>query len=397
MGKPFCPEGGRYMLDAHKPPSYFDVAPKLFEANPPPGSYDAKGSVEFKAVGQVVYRYESATSSETKDMVAKAVGTADEVPGPGQYQLPEPRPLAPPPALKGRTLPYSMPHPYAYNCAPDHTRSFLAPVRQSNNGEQIFGNGWKQGAAAAARRNGEKTKLTREDQVLAASDLPPGVGDEEKPEDGLVQWRSGGFSLLKKSRSAGAIRAPEIDTSVLEGVGRFYPPLAQKHQRANSQFLPMSSRRTESVRTREASQENQRLGQSKWKLSKVLEGIEHATTAALEPLDVEKLKQHAMKGLRDKAINRMKLQGVSKDQQEVILEEMDALLRERSESAKASAEMESNEFSTENVQESDLFRVQEEAEESAEMEDSRMQESTEPAPSDLQEEDPEVEPSDPMA
>ncbi|CAK9035560.1 unnamed protein product [Durusdinium trenchii] len=96
------------------------------------------------------------------------------------------------------------------------------------------------------------------------------------------------------------------------------------------------------------------------------------------------------------AINRMKLQGVSKDQQEVqirelkrprlkgqnqrlgmpcqvILEEMDALLRERSESAKASAEMESNEFSTENVQESDLFRVQEEAEESAEMEDSRMQ------------------------
>ncbi|CAK9001296.1 Uncharacterized protein SCF082_LOCUS6866 [Durusdinium trenchii] len=140
-------------------------------------------------------------------------------------------------------------------------------------------------------------------------------------------------------------------------------------------------------------QENQRLGQSKWKLSKVLEGIEAGSSAC----GVEKLKQHAMKGLRDKAINRMKLQGVSKDQQEVILEEMDALLRERSESAKASAEMESNEFSTENVQESDLFRVQEEAEESAEMEDSRMQESTEPAPSDLQEEDPEVEPSDPMA
>lgn len=30
-------------FEAHKPPSYFDVAPKLFEANPPPGSYDAKG------------------------------------------------------------------------------------------------------------------------------------------------------------------------------------------------------------------------------------------------------------------------------------------------------------------------------------------------------------------
>ena len=68
------------------------MAPKLYEANPPPGTYEAKGalhhfaldcegSVEFKAVGQVVYRYESATSSETKDMVAKAVGTADETPG----------------------------------------------------------------------------------------------------------------------------------------------------------------------------------------------------------------------------------------------------------------------------------------------------------------------------
>lgn len=383
IGKPFCPEGGRFMLDAHKPKSYFDVAPKLYEANPPPGTYDAKGSVEFKAVGQVVYRYESATSSETKDMVAKAVGTADEVPGPGQYQLPEPRPLAQPPALKGRTLPYSMPHPYAYNCAPDHTRSFLAPVRQSNNGEQIFGNGWKQGAAAAARRQGERNKHSagKDDQVQL-SELPAGVGDEEKPDDdSIVQWRSGGFSLLKKSRSAGAIRVPEIDSTVLEGVGRFYPPLAQKHQRANSQFLPMSSRRTESVRTREASEENQRLGQSKWKLAKVLEGIETATNAALEPLDVEKLKETAMKGLRDKAINRMKLQGVSKDQQEVILEEMDALLRERANSAKAEAsdEIDPNEFSYPNVQgsENELFRVQEEAEESAEVEEYHLQDSME--------------------
>jgi len=369
------------MLDAHKPKSYFDVAPKLYEANPPPGTYDAKGSVEFKAVGQVVYRYESATSSKTKDMVAKAVGTADEVPGPGQYQLPEPRPLAQPPALKGRTLPYSMPHPYAYNCAPDHTRSFLAPVRQSNNGEQIFGNGWKQGAAAAARRQGERNKHSagKDDQVQL-SELPAGVGDEEKPDDdSIVQWRSGGFSLLKKSRSAGAIRVPEIDSTVLEGVGRFYPPLAQKHQRANSQFLPMSSRRTESVRTREASEENQRLGQSKWKLAKVLEGIETATNAALEPLDVEKLKETAMKGLRDKAINRMKLQGVSKDQQEVILEEMDALLRERANSAKASDEIDPNEFSYPNVQgsENELFRVQEEAEESAEVEEYHLQDSME--------------------
>lgn len=31
------------LAQAHKPKSYFDVAPKLYEANPPPGTYDAKG------------------------------------------------------------------------------------------------------------------------------------------------------------------------------------------------------------------------------------------------------------------------------------------------------------------------------------------------------------------
>lgn len=88
MGKPFCPEGGRFMLEAHKPPSYFDVAPKLYDANPPPGSYDARGSVEVKVVGELVYRYESATSSETKALIAKVVGDPEEVPGPGHYTLP---------------------------------------------------------------------------------------------------------------------------------------------------------------------------------------------------------------------------------------------------------------------------------------------------------------------
>jgi len=330
MMKPFVPEGGRY-LDAHKPKSYFDVAPTLIQDNPPPGSYDVKGSVQGnKAVGRVVYRYESATINETKDLITKAVGDANEAPGPGHYALPDPAPLGSVPALKGRTLPYAMPHPYAYNCAPDHTRSFLAPVRSQNNAEQIFGNGWRQGAAAAAKRGGRsKSEAGRSDQVQLA-ELPFGVGEEEKPlEDGAVQWRSGGFSSLKKSKSTSAVRAPEIDSVVEQGVGKSYPPLA-KNRRTNSTFLPMSSRRTEQVYTRHSSEENQRLGHSKWKINKLMEGIQNATTAALEPLDVDKLKQHAMKGLRDKAINRMKLQGVSRDQQEVILEEMNSLLQERS-------------------------------------------------------------------
>ena len=40
----FSGKFGPESTEAHKPKSYFDVAPKLYEANPPPGTYDAKGS-----------------------------------------------------------------------------------------------------------------------------------------------------------------------------------------------------------------------------------------------------------------------------------------------------------------------------------------------------------------
>eukprot|EP00931_Biecheleriopsis_adriatica_P089095 TRINITY_DN6327_c0_g1_i1.p1 TRINITY_DN6327_c0_g1~~TRINITY_DN6327_c0_g1_i1.p1 ORF type:complete len:576 (+),score=82.30 TRINITY_DN6327_c0_g1_i1:67-1728(+) len=328
MTKPFCPEGGRFS-DSNKPPSYFDVAPKLSAANPPPGSYETKGSIESKAVGRTVFRYESATIGETKELITKVVGDANDAPGPGHYKMHDPGPLGGVPAQKGRMLPYSMPHPFAYNCAPDATRTFVEPVRSRNNADQIFGTGVRQGGSRRNRKGNRTQSEGRLEAVDHLAELPMGVGAEEKPEEeGVVQWRSGGFSNLKKSRSTGAVRnLPEIDETVAQGVGKSYPPLAQK-KRGNSTFLPMSSRRTEKVKTYDASQENQRLGNCKWKLSKVCEGISTAANAVLEPLDVDKLKRNAIVGLRDKALNRMKLQGVCKDQQQVILEEMDSLLQE---------------------------------------------------------------------
>ncbi|CAE8624465.1 unnamed protein product, partial [Polarella glacialis] len=326
--KPFCPEGGRY-LDAHKPAGYFDVAPKIWENNPPPASYDLPGSLQVKSVGRTVYRYESATIDDTKALITKVVGQRNEAPGPGTYKVPDPAPLGGAPSLKGRQLPHSMPHPYAYNCAPDHSRSYLslAPVRASNNAEQIFGNGWKQGEAAQASK---RAGASSGNQQVPLSDLPTGIGEEEKGggDDGAVQWRSGGFSNLKKSRSASAIRGPKEHPSV-EAMSHHYPKLSQKH-RGNSTFLPMSSRRSEKLATHDTSEENVRFESSKWKLKAVMEGIQNATAAVLEPLDVDKLKLNAMYSLRDKAVNRMKLQGVSREQQEVILEEMGSLMQERS-------------------------------------------------------------------
>eukprot|EP00931_Biecheleriopsis_adriatica_P089096 TRINITY_DN6327_c0_g2_i1.p1 TRINITY_DN6327_c0_g2~~TRINITY_DN6327_c0_g2_i1.p1 ORF type:complete len:558 (+),score=100.31 TRINITY_DN6327_c0_g2_i1:61-1734(+) len=326
MTKPFCPEGGRY-LDANRPPSYFEMAPKLSASNPPPGSYEVKGALEDKTVGRVVYRYESATMEETKALHTKVTGGSNETPGPGTYELPVTKPIGGVPAQKGRMLPYAMPHPFAYNCAVDHTRSFLEPVRQRNNADQIFGNGLRPGSQRRGKNRAQsETRFEQGDQL---AELPFGVGDEEKPPaEDEVQWRSGGFSSLKKSRSVTAVRA-DIDDVVAQGVGKSYPPL-QRKKRSNSTFLPMSSRRTEKIKTYGASQESQRLGHSKWKLSKVCEGIQNAAAAAMEPLDVDKLKRDAMTGLRDKALTRMKLQGVSRGQQEVILEEMNALLQEKS-------------------------------------------------------------------
>jgi len=133
---------------------------------------------------------------------------------------------------------------------------------------------------------------------------------------------------MKKSRSAGAVKFSDIDPLVENGAGQFYPPL-KAQDRSNGAFLPMSTRRTERVSTRNTSDEGQHIGRGKWKMGRIADSLQSATELALEPLDIERLKLNAMKGLRDKAINRMKLQGVSREQQVVILEEMASLLQER--------------------------------------------------------------------
>lgn len=333
MAKPFCPDGGRWS-NSMKPKSYFDVAPTLSQANPPPGSYEHKDSVNGnRAVGRVVYRYESATISETKELITKVVGEPNDAPGPGTYSLPDPKPLANVPLQRGRSLPYAMPHPFAYNCAPDHARRFLTPVRQRNNSDQIYGTGVQQGAAELARHSASKSNRPQDSRndLDQMAELPHGAGDEEKPpsEDGVVHWKSGGFSKLKKSRSASVVRSSDLDPVIKNGVGKFYPPLSEKDRSAKA-FLPMSTRRTEHVSTRRGSEENQCVGEGKWKLAKVVENLENVTAAALEPLQLDRMKDEAMRGLRDKAIDRMKLQGVSLEQQEVILEEMNSLLHEKS-------------------------------------------------------------------
>jgi hypothetical protein len=66
--KPFCPEGGRGMM-AVKPKGYFEVAPTLTSGNPAPDAYTLPGAIDAnRAAGRLVYKYESATMGETRDM-----------------------------------------------------------------------------------------------------------------------------------------------------------------------------------------------------------------------------------------------------------------------------------------------------------------------------------------
>lgn len=327
--KPFCPEGGR-ALCASRPPTYAEMAPKRWEQNPSPDAYNLPGSINAnKAVGKLVYKYESATMAETRDMVTRL--NADEGPAPGDYEIPSPQPLTQAPSLRGRTLPHAMPHPFAYNCAPDtagrYVQSLNSGVLSRNSSEQIFGTGVRRGASSAkAVGKNSRPSSAGKGEHLSEKELKASVAvlASEQPE-AEFEWKAGGFAALKKSKSAGSVKAEH--PSVL-AASRCYPKLQRKH-RDGSQFLPMASRRSENVSTHDASAEVERIRAGKWQLGALAAGIQKATNDVLVPLDEERLKREALQRLEEKAKERMRLEGVSKKQQQAVLEEMRRVLAEK--------------------------------------------------------------------
>mmetsp|Transcript_9006 Transcript_9006/g.19992 ORF Transcript_9006/g.19992 Transcript_9006/m.19992 type:complete len:624 (-) Transcript_9006:223-2094(-) len=324
--KPFCPEGGR-CLNGGKIPNYFEAASKTTQGNPEPGAYALPSSLNGnKAQGQLVYRYESATSAETKALVAKMTGKG-EGPGPGAYNLPDPPNIHPTPTIRGRQT-AALPSPFAYNCRPDYCGRFTVStgVLHKNSADQIFGTGITKGGTLMlggnSNKGGDKDSRPASGDQLKDREVPFGLLAAEQP-DVEVEWKAGGFSSLKKSRSAPTVRA---EHPMVVETARCYPKL-QRKLRDRSVILPCSSRRTEVVKTHESSSENTSLQNGKWRLGKLAIGLEKMTSAALEPLDEDKLKKNAMKMLEEKAKNRMRLEGVNRVQQQLILEEMRGFMR----------------------------------------------------------------------
>jgi hypothetical protein len=320
--KPFCPEGGRTLGGGGREESYFDKATKLTQEIPGAGAYDIPDANQKRhGIGKVLYKYETATIDETRAMVSKAMDGGGDAPGPGAYDLPDVPPIAGVPVLKGRTLSHAMPHPFAYNCAPDHGRKYLdlAPVRSQNSGDLIFGTG--------TRRRGQKASRPASSGGDALGELPSAMGllDEIK-EDGHVEWKSGGFQALRKVRSLPQAK-PE-HPCVTEALKK-YPKYAAINGRKQSEFLPNAARRSEVVQTHDNSAEYQRLQRGKWHLNNAIEGVQKGFHTVLMPLDEHKLKEDAKRALQDKAIERMRLEGVSKQQQEALLAEMSTAFEER--------------------------------------------------------------------
>jgi len=228
------------------------------------------------------------------------------------------------PELRGREQGAPLPPPFNYNCAPNYSGNYanFTPVRQSNSAAQIWGNGVR-------RKPGQGPVQSRTPTGDGQADA---VGAQPLDEDSAVQWRFGGFSQLKRNKSEGILRPAEHPH--VEGAKRQYESLS-RDGRGVKTFLPMASGRTESVpvSVSTSSLEFQRLEQGKWQLKVLAESIKAAGSSVLEPLDEDKLKRDAMAALRDKARERMRLEGVAREQQEIVLGEMLSVLEEHSKSS----------------------------------------------------------------
>lgn len=325
--RPFCPEGGRY-LDQGRHHGYFDTAAKLGEGGPDPTRYNLQGAIRpNKTAGKLVWKYKSESIDNTKRILTKVLGNPNENPAPGHYTLPDPQAIAPVPTLKGRDTALPMPHPYAYNCAPDHARKFdsFAPVREQNAGDQIFGRDFRRGTIG---KDGRTTKAKASADEVAQSHLPVTMAERDIDQPGeIAQWKAGGFTSLRRAQSAPGMQRPR--NPAMEQTVKNYPALSKFHgRRGGKTFMPMATKRPEIVNLSKHSEEFQSLHRRKWALGVIAAQIGSSTDAAMEPLDEQKLRDEAIYGLMDKAKFRMRMEGLAPDQQDLVLAELPGVLAE---------------------------------------------------------------------
>lgn len=379
--KPFVPEGGRAGPMASKPTkTYFDDAAALTRSNPGPAAYMLPGSIDVRPVGQPVFRHESATLKESAKLVERMVDSSANTPGPGAYTLPDPHPLMPAPSLKSKSLAHGMPKPFDYNAAPDYAGNFaprpkelkqLAPVRQRNSGDQIFG---RFSASGGPQRSGDNNNAggggnnnsildpsgsgMAEDVWEDEPDTEPGISAPQEEIEDRVVWREGGFEpsgkgsrmtegaeesgsgMMPRSRSMGALggtarggasgSAKSSRHPAVEKAAKSYNRLSGHRKKATKTFLPMAGRRCPVVHTEDTSAEFQRYWVCKSRLEEAGERISQAGAQLMEPLDVNKLLSDAQDVLEMKARMRLRVEGLSREKRAKVLYELPMLFQDAS-------------------------------------------------------------------
>lgn len=382
--KPFIPEGGRALMASKPQTTYFEDAAALTGANPGPAAYTLPGSLDIRPVGQPVFRHESATAAESKRLVDRIIAdNSGSTPGPGTYTLPDPHPLMPAPSQKGKSLPHGMPKPFDYNATPDYAGNFaprpkemksLAPVRQKNSGDQIFGRFSASGGQAPGQArerssaggdvldggkilgrvndSGDPGDDVWEDEPEGEAEIGGG-GASEEIEDKVV-WKEGGFETsggggsrimdqsterdglsgggsrpgMPRARSMGALGAQSRHPAV-EKAAKSYNRLSGFRKKPTTTFLPMASRRCPIVRTEDTSLAYQRYYVAKSRLEEAGARItQQMEEKVLEPLDLDKLLSDAQNVLELKARMRLRVEGLSREKRMKVLAELPMLFQD---------------------------------------------------------------------
>jgi hypothetical protein len=184
---------------------------------------------------------------------------------------------------------------------------------------------------------GRAAKASAYADEIFASNMPLTLAEREIEQPGeTVQWRSGGFAALRKVKSSPVIERKEHPA--VDCVKHHYKALSKKHGRSDKTFAPWAHRRPEVVKCSSHSGEYKNLQRTKWKLGSLAAEITSAAAATMEPLDEAKLREEATRGLMDKAKFRMRMEGLAKDQQDLVLAELPGVLLDNGSAAPSGRE-----------------------------------------------------------
>eukprot|EP00931_Biecheleriopsis_adriatica_P036995 TRINITY_DN21239_c0_g1_i2.p1 TRINITY_DN21239_c0_g1~~TRINITY_DN21239_c0_g1_i2.p1 ORF type:complete len:430 (-),score=27.75 TRINITY_DN21239_c0_g1_i2:137-1363(-) len=306
---PSCSKGGR-ILHTSRPPCYFDVLAKSSEDKPAPDTYNLSRSLSLPSPSRPVWRYKSATWSESKKLV-KAHG---ESPGPGTYAPQDHRPMGKssgPSWTFGRQVRPTASSSRIHTPAASPGNNF-AKVPQKSTGHRCLMRNGVDGRKAALKLESEsnvKQVLSPLSSDCSTAFLP---GDTVASSSSVTasEFRPPHPDDLTCLQSPGAHLHPSV-----EKVAQCYKRLSGRRGTKSNTFLPMAAQRYEKICTSDRSSEYQRYHHSKKSQEKLSEMIRETMDSILVPVNslvIEDMRINAVQALETQAAESLNSEGALK-------------------------------------------------------------------------------------